>query len=87
MATITITVPDAVAPRVLNAICGLHGYRETVPDLSTPDTPVMVPNPQTKAQFTRQIVAAYVLEQVREYEGNAARQVAADGVATEIAIT
>lgn len=87
MATITISVPDAGAPRVINAICGLHGYREMVPDLSIPGTPVMVPNLQTKAQFVRQIVAAYVLEQVREYEGNAARRVAADGVATQIVIT
>jgi len=44
MASITINIPDSIAPRVLNGFAANYGYQETINGQ---------PNPQTKAQFAK----------------------------------
>lgn len=43
MAQITIEIPNPVAGRVVDALCALYGYSETLEDGT--------PNPVTRAQF------------------------------------
>ena len=62
MATITITIPDAVVPRVLAAVCNTYNYDPA--------------GGQTQAQFAKQIVAGMLREIVASYEGRQARQAA-----------
>jgi hypothetical protein len=66
----TITIPEAVAPRVLDAVCGSLGYQDTVDGQ---------PNPETKAQFVRRMLKQSIRDMVRDYE---ARQYELSGKAT-----
>lgn len=64
MASIQITVPDAVLSRVLDAVSAKWGY-----------------NPgggQTKAQFAKATLAAYLKSIVRDYEAEVAAKAAYD---------
>lgn len=71
MATLSITIPDAIAPAVIDALAGHYGYTATVGDPSAP-------NPETKAQFVRRMVAGHIRHLVQEYRTTqAARQAAA----------
>lgn len=76
MADITITVPNAVLSRVLDAIAATKGYK---------------PSDGTKAQFARNHIAAYIKDIVKSYEGSAAsanaRRLADTAVDSEITIT
>jgi hypothetical protein len=62
MASITITIPDASVPRVLDAMCSVGGYDPT--------------SGLTKAAFARQMVAEYVKRTVRLDELNKAQAAA-----------
>jgi hypothetical protein len=77
MAIIQLTIPDAVLPRVIDALCA-NGQR---PDDS----------PLTRAQFARQQIITYVTRVVRQYEAQQAAEAAratADAVAaSQIVIT
>lgn len=77
MASITVTVPDAVAPRVLDAVAATHGW-----DANTGIT---------KAQFAKKWLADQLKDTVRNYEiGQAqatARATAEATVDTDIVLT
>lgn len=64
MASITITIPDAVAPRVLDAVASRYGW---APDLGV-----------TKAQFAKSILVNLLKESVKLHEGNIASRQATD---------
>lgn len=63
MATISITIPDAVLPRVVEALCTANGYDPS--------------SGLTKNQFAKQSIARYVKQTVIDYETNAAANTAA----------
>jgi hypothetical protein len=63
MAQISLTIPDDVLPRVIEALC-VDGQR---PDDS----------PLTRAQFARQQIITYVRSVVRQHEARVAREAAA----------
>jgi len=65
MATITLTVPDAQLPRVIAAVTANAGYSPTLPDGS--------PNPQTPAEFVKQLLANYLKHFVLEHEAAQAK--------------
>lgn len=77
MAAITITIPDAVLPRVLDAFAAHYGWTGG--------------GGQTKAQFARQKLQDHVVAVVRAYEAGgaaeAARLAAAAKVDSEITLT
>lgn len=77
MATVSVTIPDAIAPRVLNAICTAYNY-DAAKD-------------GTKPQFAKAVVARFLQEVTTAVEANAAaeaaRKTAAEAVASEVAIT
>jgi hypothetical protein len=74
--TITITIPDAVADRVINALCTSFGYTG---------------GPLTPGQFAKQVVLNFVKEQVRDAESRfaaaAARQAAINAVNADVTLT
>lgn len=78
MATISLTIPDAVIQRVLDALGGTYGYKATLEDGT--------PNPQTKAQFSKAVVADYVKKIVRQWEAQQAGQTAYNTAANDVDI-
>jgi hypothetical protein len=63
MAVITLTIPDEVLPRVIEALCV---------DCERP-----ADSPLTRAQFARQQIIQYVRSVVRQHEARIAREAAA----------
>lgn len=100
MATLSITIPNEIAVRVNDAVAGIYGYKSTIPN-PTPrpaeeetgfDTwTVTVPNPQTKAQFSKQQVINFLKEVVKSHEANlatkTAREASIDKSESEILLT
>lgn len=69
MATITVTIPNAILPRVIDGMAYHHGY---APTLENGD-----PNPETKAQFAQRKVREFIKQSVRDAEIEQARNTAA----------
>lgn len=80
MAEIKLTVPDGSITRIINAFAGEFGYQAQVDD----GAGNLIPNPQTKAQFTKAKVTEYVKQVTRNYEGNIAAGVARQEKVIEI---
>lgn len=67
--TVTLTIPDADAVRVLNAYCALYGYADQV----LVDG-VLVNNPETKKQFFKRKLGDQIKHTVIQHESNTARK-------------
>jgi hypothetical protein len=63
MATISLQIPDAVLPRVIDALCADGEWTSA--------------SPLTRAQFARQQIITYVRSVVRQHEARIAREAAA----------
>lgn len=88
MASITLTINDAFATRVLDGFCGHHGYQATIP--GPPDisgNPTTIPNPETKMQFMKRLLYAMIKRDVASYESDVARAAAAAAAGTDIVFT
>ena len=76
MATsLTLTIPDAQATRVLNGFCAHHGYAETVagpPDVD--GKPTTIPNPETRLAFAKKVLYRIIKRDIVEYEANQAQR-------------
>jgi hypothetical protein len=74
MADLTITVPDPIAPRLLDAIAGKHGYNPA--------------GGQTKKQFAERQMKLWLRDQLETYEAGLAqeraRQEAIDAIRDEM---
>jgi hypothetical protein len=83
MAQITITIPDAIASRVINGFAKRYNYSPTLEDGSA--------NPETKSQFAKRKVIEFIKAAVRETEiqdaTNAAATTAAASVDTDIQLS
>jgi hypothetical protein len=71
MATITITIPDNEIARAISAICKKYNYQDTI--LGTPEQG-MIPNPESKAQFAKRMVAQIIKDAVLQQELTEAKQ-------------
>lgn len=84
MAQITINIPDAVAPRVINAFAKQYLYSPTLPDGVTP-------NPETKQEFAKRQVKEFIKRTVRQAEVESAKltaqQTAEQSVDTDIVLS
>lgn len=90
MANITLTIPDAILQRVIDAAAQRNGYQATVPDpTNLPDG--TRPNPESKQQFAKRMLAAVLKDWVKAVETQAAASTAAstagNKVDNEITIT
>ena len=85
-AQVIVEIPDTQRDRVVAAICGQYNYQEKV---KKPDG-TEIPNPETKPQFTKRIIASFVKESVKAWEANqageAARKSAISKVEQEVAV-
>lgn len=72
MAQLILTIPDAVAPRVIDAMAAQHGWD---PGLGI-----------TKTEFVQNILTRYLRESVIDYEGNRGRNEAVARATGEIDI-
>jgi len=83
MATITITIPDAIAPRVINGFAKRYNYS---PLLENGDA-----NTETKAQFAKRKLVEFIKSAVREAEiqdaANTAATTAGASADTDIVLT
>lgn len=83
MATISFTIPDAVMPRVIDALCGAYGYRDLLPG--------GVPNPLSRPQYAREQVRLFIQAAVRAWEAqqasDAAASAARDKAIAEVTVT
>lgn len=75
MATITLTVPNGVANRVLDAIATKYGYSGFLADKVTP---------QTKIEFYKAWIIKQTLAAVSEQEANTAAAAAANAASTDV---
>lgn len=74
MASITLTIPNAIVPRVLNGFCSNQGYTPILEDGQ--------PNPKTQQQFIKRKIMEYVKNAVRADEIEKARNLAATNAGT-----
>lgn len=77
---ITVTIPDGVIGRLVNAVCWRFGYETEISD----GVGGTVPNPESKAAFAKRMMfREYPKEIMRQYEGEMARQQAGLGVTND----
>ena len=72
MAQIILTIPNDRLQRVIDGICYLGDYQDTIHNPSNYDE--MIPNPVSKAAFAKQYIIDKVREMVLTGEANKARQ-------------
>lgn len=68
--TLSITIPDDISTRVVDALCGLYGYNPA--------------SGLTRNQFAKQVVITFVKDSVKDYEGRAAMQQARDSTINDV---
>jgi hypothetical protein len=73
MAQITINIPDAVLPRVINGLCDNNGYT--------------VGSGLTRAQYAKKVVIDYIKGNVAALEGGTADRNIRQNVQTELDLT
>jgi hypothetical protein len=69
MATITLTIPDAALPRLVDALCALGGWEA--------DSPI------ARGAFARGVLIAWARDQVVAHEARLARQAAEQEASTK----
>jgi len=83
MTQITITIPDNITNRVINGFAKRYNYS---PTLDNGD-----PNPETKVQFAKRMLIAYIKQAVTEAEvqdaSNTAATSASQSVENEIVLS
>ena len=96
MSTITLTIPDPIKDRVINALCSTYGYEDEIPKLDSKGNPevdgqgneVKIPNPVTKPQFAKTQLLHFLKEVTKGYEarnaGDSARDAALEKAESEI---
>ena len=75
MATITVTIPDAVAVRVRDAFTTTYSYQTTIDGQ---------PNPETPTQFVQRMVRDYVKQTLVNHEAQAAARTATGTATTDV---
>ena len=61
---VTINIDTTIIAEAVDALCATGGYQATIPDPVTPGQ--MIVNPQTKAQFAKQVIRDFVRNAVVE---------------------
>lgn len=73
-----LTYPAGDGARIADALTTRYGYSDTLPNGD--------PNPQTKTEFVRQLLVAWIKREVREHEAATASATAAAAV-TSVNVT
>lgn len=80
MANITLTIPDGVLTRVIDGFARANNYRSTVFD----ENHVEIPNPETKAQYCKRMLIAYIKASVLRAERDAAVDAVSATVSSDV---
>ena len=80
MASFTLEIPNDVVGRVVDGIAYQHKYQD---ELTDPDTGDTIPNPETKAAYSKRMLKRWVRENVKAWEATQAAQTAASGAAND----
>ena len=83
MATISITIPDAVLTRVSTALAASVNWTATINDPALG----VITNPETQAQAAKRAVTEFVKTTTVQYEGQVAHQTADATAKSQITIT
>lgn len=73
MAKLTITIPDASAPRIFEALAVQSGWTEDVPDTELGG---VKKNPVTKRQFAKRVIIDHILGLTYAHESHQAMETA-----------
>jgi hypothetical protein len=88
MASITLTIPDEIAKRVIDGFCNQRGYQEQV---VLDGTSELVTNPEKKIDFIKRKLSEQILQDVKNDEVQkaieAVRATALEKVAKDIVIS
>lgn len=77
--TISRTLTNSQAARLVDAYCGKYEYQSTVPDPNNPD--LTIPNPETRAQFAeRMLIYRAFKEFVIKYERGVKQEAATSAI-------
>lgn len=91
MASITLTIPDSEAARVLDGFAAYHRYEATVDnpdyDPKAEGSSPTIPNPETKIQFAKKMIIEFIKGSVAAEEEKAALKVARGAAPAEPDIT
>ena len=63
MATITLTIADAIMPDLVDALCIAGGYQAS----STSPDGTVTPNPMTKGQYAKHVLVMSLKARYRDY--------------------
>ena len=66
MAEIKITIPDNIKHRVFDGVAYQHSYQDRI---SSSDHQI-IPNPESKEQFVKNILMKFIKNSVKAYEAN-----------------
>lgn len=77
MAQIVLNIPDAILPRVVNALT--FDYQPILEDGT--------PNPQTRNQYAKQVIINFIKNRIRQLEQNATIRNLSDSINNDITIT
>lgn len=75
MATITFTISPDHLNKLVDAICINYNYQPLLPD---DEGNLTIPNPESKAEFTRRMIINFLKENVKAYNVNKDVNVARD---------
>ena len=90
MAIFRLEIPDEHVEEIFAAVCSNYNYKELVsnPDYQDGgDEPETITNPQTKGQFTHEIVRKFLVENVKSFKVSQARKSAVDAVDVNISLS
>ena len=94
MAQFAINIPDDQVGRVVDAMCSVYGYSDSIDnpnfDGSIPESEVnsrSIPNPEARGQFANRKVREFLIENVRAHETRLAADAAREGVQIDFTIS
>ena len=67
---VSIEVPDAVAPVVLEDFTNFWGYQENIEDPDDPDS--TIPNPVGRGAFAKKAIITFIKRSIRTYRARLA---------------
>jgi hypothetical protein len=74
---IKVTIPDAQKDRIIQAFCSQFGYQPFIDDFHS------IPNPETRPQFAKRMLAQVIKDTVRTWEANEAQRIAREASITD----
>jgi len=82
---LTFTIPESRVAELVDVFGA--DYQDTIVNPEDPDSLEMLPNPQSKEAFARQVLVANIKQLIKDIVVRYRRQIANDGVDSEFDVT